>query len=228
MADANKIKAIARTDFGKGASRRDRREGFVPVVLYGHGTDPRHLKLDTLEFAAILRNSGANSILTLDIDGEEQLALTKQVDVEPIKRFIEHADLLVVKKGEKVEVNVYVTTVGEAAPGTLVTQDLSEITIEADALNIPEDFEINIEGAEVGTQVTAGDIKLPAGVSLVTDPEILIINVGEAPTEDDLEAELDQDVLAEVDAEAEEGAEASEEEGESSEESSEEGKSEEE
>lgn len=228
MADANKIKAIARTDFGKGASRRDRREGFVPVVLYGHGTDPRHLKLDTLEFAAILRNSGANSILTLDIDGEEQLALTKQVDVEPIKRFIEHADLLVVKKGEKVEVNVYVTTVGEAAPGTLVTQDLSEITIEADALNIPEDFEINIEGAEVGTQVTAGDIKLPAGVSLVTDPEILIINVGEAPTEDDLEAELDQDVLAEVDAEAEEAAETSEEEGESSEESSEEGKSEEE
>lgn len=228
MADANKIKAIARTDFGKGASRRDRREGFVPVVLYGHGTDPRHLKLDTLEFAAILRNSGANSILTLDIDGEEQLALTKQVDVEPIKRFIEHADLLVVKKGEKVEVNVYVTTVGEAAPGTLVTQDLSEITIEADALNIPEDFEINIEGAEVGTQVTAGDIKLPAGVSLVTDPEILIINVGEAPTEDDLEAELDQDVLAEVDAEAEEAAETSEEEGESSEESSEEGQSEEE
>lgn len=228
MADANKIKAIARTDFGKGASRRDRREGFVPVVLYGHGTDPRHLKLDTLEFAAILRNSGANSILTLDIDGEEQLALTKQVDVEPIKRFIEHADLLVVKKGEKVEVNVYVTTVGEAAPGTLVTQDLSEITIEADALKIPEDFEIDIEGAEVGTQVTAGDIKLPAGVTLITDPEILIINVGEAPTEDDLEAELDQDVLAEVDAEAEEAAETSEEEGESSEESSEEGKSEEE
>lgn len=228
MAEANKIKAIARTDFGKGASRRDRREGFVPVVLYGHGTDPRHLKLDTLEFAAILRNSGANSILTLDIDGEEQLALTKQVDVEPIKRFIEHADLLVVKKGEKVEVNVYVTTVGEAAPGTLVTQDLSEITIEADALKIPEDFEIDIEGAEVGTQVTAGDIKLPAGVTLITDPEILIINVGEAPTEDDLEAELDQDVLAEVDAEAEEAAEASEEESESGEESSEEGKSEEE
>ena len=227
MAETNKIKAITRTDFGKGASRRDRREGFVPVVLYGHGTDPRHLKLNTLEFAAILRNSGANSILTLDIDGEEQLALTKQVDVEPIKRFIEHADLLVVKKGEKVEVNVYVTTVGEAAPGTLVTQDLSEITIEADALKIPEEFEINLEGAEVGTQITAGDIKLPSGVSLITDPEILVINVGEAPTEDDLEAELDQDVLAEVDAEAEEAA-AEAEEGESSEESSEEGKSEEE
>ena len=219
MAEANKIKAITRTDFGKGASRRDRREGFVPVVLYGHGTDPRHLKLNTLEFAAILRNSGANSILTLDIDGQEQLALTKQVDVEPIRRFIEHADLLVVKKGEKVEVNVYVTTVGEAAPGTLVTQDLSEITIEADALNIPEEFEINLEGAEVGTQITAGDIKLPSGVTLITDPEILIINVGEAPTEDDLEAELDQDVLAEVDAEAEEAAAEEGAEGESSEES---------
>lgn len=228
MAEANKIKAITRTDFGKGASRRDRREGFVPVVLYGHGTDPRHLKLNTLEFAAILRNSGANSILTLDIDGQEQLALTKQVDVEPIRRFIEHADLLVVKKGEKVEVNVYVTTVGEAAPGTLVTQDLSEITIEADALNIPEEFEINLEGAEVGTQITAGDIKLPSGVTLITDPEILIINVGEAPTEDDLEAELDQDVLAEVDAEAEEAAAEEGAEGESSEESSEESKSEEE
>lgn len=227
MAEANKIKAIARTDFGKGASRRDRREGFVPVVLYGHGTEPRHLKLNTLDFAAILRSHGANSVLTLDIDGEEQLALTKQVDVEPIKRFIEHADLLVVKKGEKVEVNVYVTTVGEAAPGTLVTQDLAEITIEADALKIPEDFEIDIEGAEVGTQITAGDIKLPAGVSLVTDPELLIINVGEAPTQDDLEAELDQDVLADVDAEAEEAAETTEGGSESGGESSDEDKSEE-
>lgn len=206
MADTNKIQAITRTDFGKGASRRDRREGFVPVVLYGHGTDPRHLKLKTLEFAAILRENGTNAVLALDIDGTEQLALTKQVDVEPIKRFIEHADLLVVKKGEKVEVSVYVTTTGEAAPGTLVTQDLSEIVVEADALKIPENFEIDLEGAEVGTQFTAGDITLPAGVTLVTDPEILIVNVAEAPSQDELEAELDQDMVAEADAGSESDA----------------------
>ena len=205
MADTNKIKAEVRDEFGKGASRRDRREGFVPVVLYGHGSEPRHLKLKTLDFAAILRENGTNAVLSLDIDGEEQLALTKQVDVEPIKRFIEHADLLVVKKGEKVEVSVYVTTVGEAGPGTLVTQDLSEIVVEADALKIPEGFEIDLEGAEVCTQFTAGDIKLPAGVTLVTDPEILVVNVAEAPSEEELEAELDQDMVAEADAGSEDG-----------------------
>lgn len=213
MSDNNKIKALVRTEFGKGASRRDRREGFVPVVLYGHGTEPRHLKLNTLEFAAILRASGTNAVLTLDIDGEEQLALTKQVDVEPLKRTIDHADLLVVKKGEKVIVDITVLITGEAGPGTLVTQDASEISVEADALKIPEDFEVSIEGAEVGTQITAADITLPAGVELISDPETLIVNVVEAPTEADLESEVDLEAAGVVEdaPESEEGESAGEE-----------------
>lgn len=191
MSEQNNIKALVRSEFGKGASRRDRREGFVPVVLYGHGTEPRHLKLNTLDFAAILRSHGTNAVLTLDIDGEEQLALTKQVDVDPLKRTIDHADLLVVKMGEKVVVDVVVTVTGEAGPGTLVTQDATEVSVEAEALHIPEEFEVSIEDAEVGTQVTAADIKLPSGVTLISDPETLIVNVVEAPTEEDLEAEVD-------------------------------------
>lgn len=213
MTDTN-IKAIARTDFGKGASRRDRREGFIPVVLYGHGTEPRHFKLNTLEFAAILREHGTNAVLNLDIDGEEQLALTKQVDIDPLKRTIDHADLLVVKKGEKVTVDVAIVVTGDAAPGTLVTQDASEISVEADALKIPEDFEISIEGAEVGTQITAADITMPAGTTLISDPETLIVNVVEAPTAEDLEAEVDLEAAGVVE-DAPETEEASEGEGDS-------------
>ncbi|MFN7244580.1 MAG: 50S ribosomal protein L25/general stress protein Ctc, partial [Dietzia cercidiphylli] len=131
--EINNLKTTIRTEFGKGSARRARREGQVPAVLYGHHTEPRHLLLNTLEFAAVLRAHGTNSLLTLDIEGEEQLALPKQIDVHPLTRVIEHTDLLVVRKGEKVTVEVSVTVVGDAAPGTLVTQDASYVEIEADA-----------------------------------------------------------------------------------------------
>jgi len=196
--DVNNIKAEVRSEFGKGAARRARREFKVPAVLYGHGTDPRHLLLPTLEFAAVLRHHGANSVLTMDIDGEEQLALTKQVDVNPLTRVIEHADLLVVKRGEKVTVEITITVSGEPAPGTLVTQDASVVEVEADALSIPEGFEVSVEGAESGTQITAADITLPSGVTLVSDPETLLVNVMDAPTEDDLAAEEDDEVAASI------------------------------
>ncbi|MEV4126036.1 50S ribosomal protein L25/general stress protein Ctc [Nocardia sp. NPDC049707] len=181
MSDANVLEAAVRTEFGKGAARRTRRAGNVPAVLYGHAADPQHLSLNAQAFAAILREHGTNAVLDLVIDGKNQLALTKSVVVHPIRRYIEHADLLIVKRGEKVTADVNVTLTGEAGPGTLVTQESTTLSIEADALNIPEAIEVSIEGVEAGTQIAAGAIELPKGVTLAGDPEALIVNIIAAP-----------------------------------------------
>ena len=185
----NKLTATVRTRTGKGASRQARRDGNIPTVLYGHGTAPQHLELTARDFAAVMRHSGTNAILTLDIDGTEQLALTKALDIHPVRRNIQHVDLLVVKRGEKVEVDVPVVVEGDAAPGTLVTQEANTIAVEADVLSIPEQLTVSVEDAEIGTQITAGQIELPSGVSLTVDAETLVVNVVAAPTEEDLEAE---------------------------------------
>jgi large subunit ribosomal protein L25 len=204
----NNLTATVRTETGKGASRRARRAGQVPAVLYGHGSDPQHLLLSGHDFAAVLRHTGTNAVLTLDIDGKEQLALTKALEIHPIRRNIQHADLLVVRRGEKVTVEVNVVVEGEAIPGTLVTQDTNAIEIEADVQSIPDQLTVSVEGAEIGTQFTAGSIELPDGVSLISDPEMLVVNVVAAPTEEDLEAEgAGEAVEGEEPAEAEEGAE---------------------
>ncbi|MEV0245017.1 50S ribosomal protein L25/general stress protein Ctc [Nocardia sp. NPDC050712] len=202
MSDANLLEAAVRTEFGKGAARRTRRAGNVPAVLYGHATDPQHLSLDAKAFSAILRQHGTNAVLSLVIDGKQHLALTKSVVVHPIRRYIEHADLLVIKKGERVTADVLVSVVGDPAAGTLVTQDATTISIEADALKLPESIEVSIEGVEAGTQINAGDIELPKGVTLVVDPETLIVNIIAAP-----EAETEEtDEAAEGDVETAEGA----------------------
>ena len=185
----NKLTATVRERTGKGASRQARRDGKVPTVLYGHGTDPQHLELNAHDFAAVLRHSGTNAILTLDIDGTEQLALTKALDIHPVRRNIQHVDLLVVKRGEKVQVDVPVVVEGDAAAGTLVTQEANTIAIEAEALSIPEQLTVSVEEAEVGTQITAGQLELPNGVTLVVDAETLVVNVVAAPTAEELEAE---------------------------------------
>ncbi|MGU3582500.1 50S ribosomal protein L25/general stress protein Ctc [Rhodococcus sp. C26F] len=202
MSDENRLVASVRTEFGKGAARRARRAGQVPAVLYGHGTEPRHLALPDLEFAAVLRNHGTNAVLTLDIDGEDQLALTKSVVVHPIRRYIEHADLLVVKKGEKVTVEVPVVLSGEAGSGTLVVNEVNTIKLEADALNIPEEITVSIEGAEAGTQILAGGVELPAGSTLQDDPELLLVNIVEAPSADALEGTEGEEAAEEASEEA--------------------------
>ncbi len=194
MSDTNKLVATVRTEFGKGAARRARRDGLVPVVLYGHGTEPQHFTVVAREFAAILRKDGTNAVLNLDIDGKEQLALTKQVVVHPLRNYIEHTDLLVIKKGEKVTVAVPVIVEGEPAGGTQVAQDLNEVEIEADALNIPENIVVNVHNLEVGTQITAGQLEVPAGATVITDAEALVINITEvvaadAPSEDEAEGD---------------------------------------
>lgn len=198
MSDTNTLTAAVRTEFGKGASRRARREFLVPAVLYGHHTEPRHLLLGALEFASILRYSGTNALLTLDIDGEEQLALPKQIDVHPLTRVIEHTDLLVVRKGEKVVVEITVHVTGDAAPGTLVTTDADVIEVEVEATHIPEEFEVSVEEAEIGTQITAADVTLPRGATLASDPELLLVNVVEAPSEDELAEEEDSEVAGSI------------------------------
>lgn len=200
----NNLSAAVRAKTGKGASRLARREGRVPVVLYGHGTDPQHLEISAREFAAVLRNSGTNAILTLDIAGKEQLALTKSVVVHPIKRNIEHADLVVVTRGEKVTVDVTVVVEGDAASGTLIAQDANTIQIEAEAMSIPEQLVLSVEGIEAGTQILASQIELPAGVSLVTDPETLVVNVVAAPTAE----QLDSEGAGETEGQAADGGEA--------------------
>ncbi|MEB3071763.1 50S ribosomal protein L25/general stress protein Ctc [[Mycobacterium] vasticus] len=200
----NQLTVSVRSETGKGASRRARRDGKVPAVLYGHGTDPQHLALPAHDFAAVLRNSGTNAVLVLDIEGKEQLALTKALDIHPIRRTIQHADLLVVKRGEKVIVEVNVVLEGEAFSGTLVTQDATAVEIEAEALSIPEQLTISIEGAEAGTQFTAGSLELPKGVTLISDPEMLLVNVVEPRAEE--ESEEAEEAAAEAGGEAAEAA----------------------
>ncbi len=203
----NNLTAAVRTETGKGASRRARRNGKVPAVLYGHGANPQHLELDAHDFSAVLRNSGTNAVLTLDIEGKEQLALTKSLEIHPIRRNIQHADLLVVRRGEKVTVEVNVIVEGEAAYGTLVTQDANTITIEADVQSIPDHLTVSVEGAEIGTQFAAASITLPSGVTLVSDPETLVVNVVAAPTAEDLESEGAGEVAEAEEGEGEEAAE---------------------
>lgn len=206
MADI-KLDAEQRTEFGKGAARRTRRAGKIPAVLYGHGTDPQHLALPALEFARVIRENGRNAVLTINVEGREEFALTKTVATHPIRYSIEHVDLLVIRRGEKVVVDVVLSITGEAVPGTLVTQDLGMLEVEADVSSIPEQIEISVEGAEIGTRIDAGDIELPEGVVLRTDPTQLVVNVAPAPTAEEMEA---ADEEAAEDTEVAEGAEADE------------------
>jgi large subunit ribosomal protein L25 len=184
-----RLAAEARTEFGKGAARRTRRAGKIPAVLYGHGSDPKHLALPAIEFARVVREHGQNAVLTLEIDSKSELALTKTVTTHPIKNYIEHVDLLLVQRGEKVNVEVPVVINGEASPGTLVTQDATTVEVSVEALHIPEQFEVSIDGAEAGTQILAKDVPLPSGAELVTDPETLIVAVNVAPTAGDMDGE---------------------------------------
>ena len=198
-----RIAAEPRTEFGKGPSRRVRRAGRVPAVLYGHGTDPRHVSLPGHDVLLALRTPNV-LIRLLGMPGGSQLALPKAVQRDPIRGYVEHVDLIMVRRGEKVTVDVPVTVNGEVAADGLLDQQLIQIAVEAEATNIPPGIVVDIEGMEIGTDVRAGDLTLPAGVTLAVDPEILVLHVIAAPTAEQIEAELG---LPEV-AEEAEGAEA--------------------
>ena len=186
-----RIDAETRTEFGKGAARRTRRAGKIPAVLYGHGTAPQHLSLPSIEFARVVREQGRNAVLTLNIGGQTQLALTKTVVTHPIRPYIEHVDLVVISRGEKVVVEVQIVVTGQAAVDTLVTQELNTIEVESDVSSIPEQIEVSVEGLPAGTQIHAADVPLPEGTTLRTDAEILVANVVAAPTAAQMEGEVD-------------------------------------
>lgn len=194
MSEDNKVVAELRENFGKGFARRLRAAGKIPAVIYGHGTDPQHVALPGHQVALLIRR--ANALLDLDIAGKSQLVLVKDVQKDPVRQIIEHIDLLVVRKGEKVQVDIPVTVVGEPFPGTIVNLENTTVSLEVEATHIPQNVEVSVEGAEDGTQITAADLTLPAGAALLTDPETLIVGVS-VPL-DTLAAEEE---IAEADAE---------------------------
>ena len=186
-----RITAQSRTEFGKGYARRTRRAGLVPAVLYGHGEDVRHLSLSAREFSKALKG-GSNTLLTIAIDGESHLALPKAVTRHPIRPEFTHVDLLLVRRGEKVTVDVSVHLVGDPAPDTVVNQELTTLTVEAEATHIPQSFDVSIEGRRVGQQILAGDVVLPGGTTLVTEADNLVVGFLAAPTAEEIEAELEE------------------------------------
>jgi large subunit ribosomal protein L25 len=184
-----RIDAEPRTEFGKGPSRQTRRAGRVPAVLYGHHSEPTHLTLPGHEVLLALRT--ANVLIRLEgLPGGAQLALPKAVQRDPIKGYVEHVDLLVVRSGERVTVDVPVTLTGEIGPEGMLDQQLVQISIEAEATHIPTGIEVSVEGMAVGDAVHAGDLTLPEGVTLAVEPEILVLHVIAAPTAEQIDAEL--------------------------------------
>jgi large subunit ribosomal protein L25 len=171
----NKLVVEVRTEFGKGFARRLRAAGKIPAVIYGHGTEPQHVALPGHETMLIIRK--ANQVLDLQIAGKSQLALVKDVQKDPVLQIIEHLDLIVVRAGEKVTVDVPVHIEGESAPETSVNQDANTISLEVEATHIPESVTVSIEGLREGSQILAKDVKLPAGATLITDPEVLIVGI---------------------------------------------------
>ncbi|QTV79903.1 50S ribosomal protein L25/general stress protein Ctc [Microbacterium sp. NIBRBAC000506063] len=203
MSENEKVVAEFRENFGKGFARRLRAAGKIPAVIYGHGTEPKHVALPGHQVSLIIRH--ANALLDLDIEGTPELALVKDVQRDPVHQVIEHIDLLVVKKGEKIQVSVPVTVTGESFAGTIVTQDATSILVEVEATHIPEHFEVSVEGLEEGAHITAGDVELPKGATLVVDPETLIVavSVPAAPVLEDEAAEAPAEAAEEAPAEEE-------------------------
>lgn len=195
MAQRPVIKAEARTEFGKGVARRLRREWKVPGVIYGSHQEPVHFAVPLLDIQSLVRNNGVNAVLELEIDGEQYLTMVKHVDQNVLTFDIDHVDLLAIKRGEKVEVEVPVTLTGEPAPGTMHIQDADVLLVEADVLNIPEEIEVSIEGLEDGAVITAADVTMPEDTTLVAEEDTVIVSIS----------------LPEVDEELEEAAEAAEE-----------------
>lgn len=184
-----RLSAELRTEFGKGGARRTRRAGKIPAVIYGHGADPRHVSLPDREFANAIRHGGFNVLLTLDIEGDEQLVIPKAIQRHAIKGSFEHVDLVTVRRGEKVTIDVPLSVVGEVISGGLLAHERTSVSIEAEATHLPTEIEVSIEGVEIGTQITAGDLRLPAGSILAGDAEQVLLIVQEAPTAEQIEAE---------------------------------------
>ena len=203
MADDNKLVAEVRDSFGKGAARKIRAADKIPAVIYGHGTDPRHVTLPGHETMLLIRK--ANAILELDIAGQSELTLVKDVQRDPVRQIIEHIDLIIVRRGEKVTVDVPVHVEGEPFGAAIAEQDESTVSVEVEATHIPERIVVDVEGKEAGTHITAGELELPAGATLLTDPETLVVGIAmpAAPVEEEEEGEAAEGEEAEGEGEEE-------------------------
>ena len=184
-----RLTAEVRTEFGKGGARRTRRSGKIPAVIYGHGADPRHVSLPAREFAQAIRHGGGNVLLTLTLDGKDELTIPKSVQRHPIRGDFEHVDLIAVRRGERVTIDVPLHVSGEVAPGAMLGQEHTTVQVEAEATHLPSEIEVSVQGRDAGAHVTAGDLTLPSGATLVTDAETLLLNVTTAPTAEDIEAD---------------------------------------
>ena len=184
-----RLNAELRTEFGKGGARRTRRAGKIPAVIYGHGADPRHVSLPAREFTNAIKHGGSNVLLTLDIEGSDQLAIPKAIQRDPIKGVFEHVDLLAVRLGEKVTIDVRLTIVGELARGALLGQEATSVSVEAEATHLPTEIEVDITGLEIGAQVKASDLQLPTGTTLAVDPEHVLLLIQEAPSQSSMDTE---------------------------------------
>ncbi len=189
MSESNLV-ATARTEFGKGAARRIRRAGNVPAVMYGHGTAPLHITLPGHDTMMALKH--VNALLTIELDGKTQMALAKDIQRNAVRPVIEHVDLVIVRKGEKVQVEVPVITEGEAVGGSIVTVEAQTLLLEVEATSIPEYIVVSVEDAEIGTQIHAADLALPAGAVLVDEGDLLVVNVA-APAAEESESAAEAD-----------------------------------
>lgn len=187
-----RLPAERRTEFGKGGARRTRRAGKIPAVIYGHGADPRHVSLPAREFANAVRHGGANVLLTLDLEGRQELVIPKAIQRHAIKGTFDHVDLLAVRQGEKLTVDVPVVVTGEVVSGGLLNVEATTVAVHAEATHLPSEITLDVAGLPVGTHITAADLQLPAGVTLAVDPTHLIVAVAEAPSAEQLEAEVAQ------------------------------------
>jgi large subunit ribosomal protein L25 len=184
-----RLNAEPRTEFGKGGARRTRRAGLIPAVIYGHGAEPRHVSLPERAFSHAIKRGGANVLLTLQLEGKDQLTIPKAIQRDPIKGGYKHVDLLAVRRGEKVTIDVRLEILGDVIRGGLLAQEHTSVSVEAEATHLPTEIAIDISELEIGTQVKAADLKLPSGSVLAGDPEQVLLIIHEAPTAEQIEGE---------------------------------------
>ncbi len=208
MSEDTSVRAELRENFGKGFARRLRAAGKIPAVIYGHGAAPVHVALPGHQVSLLIRR--ANAVLQLNVNGSDQLTLVKDVQKDPVHQIIEHIDLLVVRRGEKIQVDVPVVVLGEPASGTIVNLDNATVAVEAEATHIPETIEVDVEGLEDGTHITAADLRLPSGTTLIADPELLIVAISVPSSTLAAEEEIAEADAAVAEEQSEEAAEAAE------------------
>jgi large subunit ribosomal protein L25 len=198
-----RISAEPRTDFGKGGARRTRRAGKVPAVVYGHGEKPSHISLPALELAAAIRKGGANQLISIEVsDGTRELVIPKDIQRDPIRDDIVHADLIIVRRGETITTDIPISFTGEVEKGGLVVHELTSLSVEAEATHIPESIEVNLEGLAIGSQRVVSEIEVPKGIVILTDAEQTVAIVSE-PRGEEPDEDAEGETAAEGGAEAE-------------------------